>query len=408
VKKVTYGVRIGIIGSLNSGREILTEYLKRTALNVILTNEDGTPKDLQEFLVIYKDIPIKIRVYEGKNIGQATYDYDKLENLDVLIFTLNLYDFNSLKTFNKGELDELSDYIMFQGISILDGIQKDFSSQYRISEVELIHKAKELDNLYCFAIEDDNGDLKEFYDKVLNDFIFKFQFSSPELFEHAKVYGAELKRRQSVREEIQKELPPEEELIEEEKFDDIDKPKVVMDDEAPELDVGEPLIAHEPDPISEPEELPTEESKEEIEEEKDEEHPLPEGPAVVEIEDLKIVSIERAEYKDPEEIEPEYWKPKDDIRDKAVKFADMEKTIESNVDTNIPTEMPKKADDSIITVEKPEGRRKCPKCSEENKMLIHESVDKTNIILAYPRLYGKKYRCGSCGCVWREKQRVVS
>ena len=399
MKKVIYGVRLGIIGSLNSGKDILTEYLRRTALDVNSTNEDGTPKDLQEFLFIHKDVPLKIRIYEGKNIGQATYDYDKLENLDVLILALNLYDFKSLKTFNKGELDELFDYIMFQGISILIGIQKDFSSQYRISEVELIHKAKELDNLYCFAIEDD-GDLKEFYDKVLDDFIFKFQFSSPELFEHAKKYGAELKRRQEMRQEIQEELPPEEDLIEEKEFDDIDKPKVVIDEDIPEIDVEEPKL----------EGLTTEDSKEDIKEEDDEEHPIPEGPAVVEVEDLTVVKIEDEYFDDEEEKEHEYWSPKkgkEDIRNKAVKFADMEKPVDSINAPSVPLEIPEQVDDEIITVDKPKGRRKCPKCSEENKMLIHESVDKKNIILAYPRLYGKKYRCCSCGCVWREKQQIV-
>ena len=63
----------------------------------------------------------------------------------------------------------------------------------------------------------------------------------------------------------------------------------------------------------------------------------------------------------------------------------------------------KKAPDSIITIEKSEGRRVCPKCNEEKKSMIHESIDKSNIIMDYPRVYGKKYKCGSCGAEWREK-----
>ena len=57
----------------------------------------------------------------------------------------------------------------------------------------------------------------------------------------------------------------------------------------------------------------------------------------------------------------------------------------------------------ILTIEKTEGRRRCPSCDEENKFMIHESTDKTNIINDYPRLYGKKFRCGRCGQEWREK-----
>jgi hypothetical protein len=60
-------------------------------------------------------------------------------------------------------------------------------------------------------------------------------------------------------------------------------------------------------------------------------------------------------------------------------------------------------DDGLLTIEKTEGRRKCPRCANENKMLIHESIDKGNIILDYPRMYGKKYKCGQCGVEWREK-----
>ncbi|MFW9948015.1 MAG: hypothetical protein ACFFDX_14420, partial [Candidatus Odinarchaeota archaeon] len=64
--------------------------------------------------------------------------------------------------------------------------------------------------------------------------------------------------------------------------------------------------------------------------------------------------------------------------------------------------IPGSADD-LLTIEKTEGRRKCPKCGNEDKMLIHESIDKGNIILDYPRMYGKKYHCGQCGIEWREK-----
>jgi hypothetical protein len=77
--------------------------------------------------------------------------------------------------------------------------------------------------------------------------------------------------------------------------------------------------------------------------------------------------------------------------------------IKSEVSSSAAPGVPGTVDESIITVEKAEGRRKCPKCGCDDKLMIHESVDKTNIILDYPRMYGKKYRCGKCGVVWREK-----
>jgi len=65
--------------------------------------------------------------------------------------------------------------------------------------------------------------------------------------------------------------------------------------------------------------------------------------------------------------------------------------------------IPGKTDTSILTIEKIEGRRRCPECETEDPHMIHESVDKSNVILDYPRVYGKKYLCGNCGVQWREK-----
>lgn len=65
--------------------------------------------------------------------------------------------------------------------------------------------------------------------------------------------------------------------------------------------------------------------------------------------------------------------------------------------------IPGQVDDRILTIEKSDGRRVCPRCGMEKKHMIHESIDKSNIVLDYPRMYGKKYKCGQCGCEWREK-----
>ena len=41
------------------------------------------------------------------------------------------------------------------------------------------------------------------------------------------------------------------------------------------------------------------------------------------------------------------------------------------------------------------SRRECPICGNNSKALIHEILDRTHMISAYPRMYGKKYTCGS-------------
>ena len=63
----------------------------------------------------------------------------------------------------------------------------------------------------------------------------------------------------------------------------------------------------------------------------------------------------------------------------------------------------KRSNNDMLEVEKTDGRRVCPKCSEEKPYMIHESVDKTVILNDYPKIYGKKFKCGTCGIEWRER-----
>ena len=101
------------------------------------------------------------------------------------------------------------------------------------------------------------------------------------------------------------------------------------------------------------------------------------------------------------EIQPEL---KSEVGETAVDEikADIAQLKESSASSAGPG-IPGSKDDKLLTVEKPEGRRRCPKCGIEDKHMIHESIDKSNIILDYPRVYGKKYKCGQCGIEWREK-----
>ncbi|GAG81005.1 unnamed protein product [marine sediment metagenome] len=48
-----------------------------------------------------------------------------------------------------------------------------------------------------------------------------------------------------------------------------------------------------------------------------------------------------------------------------------------------------------------ESRRMCPSCDNTQHKFIYEETDKTHIMMDYPRIYGKKYKCGQCGTEWR-------
>ncbi|MHA1471967.1 MAG: hypothetical protein ACTSQW_02590 [Promethearchaeota archaeon] len=101
------------------------------------------------------------------------------------------------------------------------------------------------------------------------------------------------------------------------------------------------------------------------------------------------------------EIQPEFKSEVKEVTADEIK-ADIAKVKDVSASSAGPG-IPGRVDDSILTIEKPEGRRRCPKCSIEEKNMIHETIDKSNIILDYPRIYGKMYHCGSCSTDWREK-----
>ena len=85
---------------------------------------------------------------------------------------------------------------------------------------------------------------------------------------------------------------------------------------------------------------------------------------------------------------------------------DKEKEVSTPTPEEAPVKSPTPAEeipdiDEIGIIETSDGRRKCPICGNENLRQIREVEDKTKIISAYPRMYGKKFKCGQCGAEWR-------
>ncbi len=200
MKKITYTLNFGLIGSNNSAKEfrkkIFLEYLKELAIKSNLSENINNQEDVTEFLIIFKEIPIKIKIFIAENFNEIIYNYEKIKIIDVVILILKISDRNSISSFNKDSFKEFKDYFSFRnGISILTGINLEgdiISESSRISRSLLIEKAKELDVIYGYEITADKEENSAFFDRILGDFIFKFQYSSPELFDLAKLYGKEL------------------------------------------------------------------------------------------------------------------------------------------------------------------------------------------------------------------------
>jgi predicted RNase H-like nuclease (RuvC/YqgF family) len=76
----------------------------------------------------------------------------------------------------------------------------------------------------------------------------------------------------------------------------------------------------------------------------------------------------------------------------ALKSISKIKTEENSEESNL---------DSIGVIVTQDGKRKCPICNNQNHRLIREVEDKSRVINAYPKMYGKKFKCGQCGAEWR-------
>jgi hypothetical protein len=186
-------LHIGIIGDKQLIKEIFIENLRVSALETNLFDEN------YEFLIVFKQIPIKIKIFLAKNLEDFIINFENIQKFDVLIITLNLYDPDSLTTIKKPILDELYDIFSFQGLSFLVGMniqhifKKSSSKDFKISRFQMEKKTKDLNLIYCFEIFNRTKDVNEIYNTLLNDFILRFQYSNQELFEAAKEYGKKLK-----------------------------------------------------------------------------------------------------------------------------------------------------------------------------------------------------------------------
>ena len=200
MKKITFSLNFGLIGSNkyadDFGKKIVMESLKKITIKSKLPKNSEITKQGPELLIIFKEIPIRIRIFLAENFNDFIYNNQEIINFDVIILIFNIFDSNSINSLKKDSFEEFKDYFSFKnGITVLAGVNfeaDNVDEKIRINSAQIIEKAKELDVIYGYEITADKEENFEFFSLILSDFIFKFQYSSPELFDLAKLYGEEL------------------------------------------------------------------------------------------------------------------------------------------------------------------------------------------------------------------------
>ncbi|MBD3193701.1 MAG: hypothetical protein GF317_01500 [Candidatus Lokiarchaeota archaeon] len=190
MKRISFNLRIGVIGAFKGEKEEFLSYIKKDSVQTETLDEDGLDGQLQQFLILYKSIPIKLRIYFFKNYSEIIENTNISKPFDVIIQFAHISE--DLVLNNQNPLEELDRYTSGDISYILVGRELNNLDKAIINRTSLVHYAKKLGFLYCFLIQNRESDYQEIFNKFLDDLIFKFQYSSPEIFERAKKYGESL------------------------------------------------------------------------------------------------------------------------------------------------------------------------------------------------------------------------
>ena len=189
MKKVIYNLRIGIVGNKDYHEVVFLDNIKDFAIDSKILEK------YSEFFLVFKQIPIKVKIFSAETLEEIINNFDEIEKLDVIILTVNLGDTTSMYQYYKNNVEDFNETYYFQGISFLVGIdtsqifKEKALKNIRVSRYSLKDMASYLNLIYCYEIYNKIGDVIEIYKKIFNDFVFRFQYSSIELFEQAKKYG---------------------------------------------------------------------------------------------------------------------------------------------------------------------------------------------------------------------------
>jgi len=194
LKEFSYSINLGLVGTEDSKKRIFLDYLKEIALKF------ASEALIWKFFILFNNIPIKLKAILAESFEDLISKKIPIKRFDAIIIAANIYNDKSINNINIENYTKFSQNFMFNGISVLAGIdpflilKKKTPNEKRTNEFSLIQKTRELELLYCFKIQNLQRDVKDVFDKILNDIHFKLEFLNPELFERAKAYGRTLSK----------------------------------------------------------------------------------------------------------------------------------------------------------------------------------------------------------------------
>lgn len=144
------------------------------------------------FFILFKNIPFRLELFFYED-GQSFIQHKDLKKkFDVIFFMLNINSIDFIEHLNLQykRIQELLNkdvmYILVVFTSKLQDIDKE-------TRELLISISNKLNLLYTFTLPKKNPELSTVFRQILKDFKFQFNYSSPELFERAKIYGKKMR-----------------------------------------------------------------------------------------------------------------------------------------------------------------------------------------------------------------------
>jgi len=188
LKDFHFSLNLGLIGTDDSRIDIILEYLKEK------TKLTSSKDSISEFQFNYKNVPLKIKIFQFKNFEDLNDEIKHLKKIDAIIVAVNLYNDQAISKLKLSSFKKYCDKFMFTGITALVGIdpylieQNHPPTSRKINEFALIQKTKELKFHNCFKIQNSQKDVTDIFNKILNYVILKLEFINPETFERVKTF----------------------------------------------------------------------------------------------------------------------------------------------------------------------------------------------------------------------------